>query len=118
MLPLTDKSPMPWGKHKGTILSDVPARYLMYLYDAGNNDPQISKYLIRNLEAIRDRVVSEKDWISVKARVPKVHELVTVRYQVGDEVFSFMDEAGFVVEGRKFGGEEQNKRAMYWKPLK
>lgn len=28
---LTDNSPMPWGKHKGTAMANVPAHYLLWL---------------------------------------------------------------------------------------
>lgn len=30
--PLTDDSPMPWGKHKGTPMKDVPDEYLIWVY--------------------------------------------------------------------------------------
>lgn len=29
----TDETPMPFGKHKGTPLKDVPPSYLLWLYD-------------------------------------------------------------------------------------
>lgn len=31
--PLTDDSLMPYGKHKGKPMQDVPADYLLWLYD-------------------------------------------------------------------------------------
>ena len=31
--PLTDSDLMPWGKHKGTPMSDVPAGYLAWLLE-------------------------------------------------------------------------------------
>jgi uncharacterized protein (DUF3820 family) len=32
---LTDLDPMPFGKHKGTIMQEVPASYLAWLKDSG-----------------------------------------------------------------------------------
>lgn len=32
---LTDESLMPFGKHAGTKLADVPAKYLLWLWDNG-----------------------------------------------------------------------------------
>lgn len=32
---LTDTSPMPFGKYHGTPLQDVPASYLLWLWDNG-----------------------------------------------------------------------------------
>ncbi len=34
---LTDDSPMPFGKHKGVPMKDVPASYLLWLDDNANN---------------------------------------------------------------------------------
>lgn len=35
MKPLTDLDPMPFGKHKGVPMQDVPASYLHYLWSNG-----------------------------------------------------------------------------------
>lgn len=32
MDPLTDDSPMPWGKYQGTKLVNVPGHYLLWIY--------------------------------------------------------------------------------------
>lgn len=32
---LTDDSPMPFGMHSGTKMSEVPAQYLLHLWDNG-----------------------------------------------------------------------------------
>ncbi len=32
---MTDQSTMPFGKHKGEKLENVPARYLLWLWDDG-----------------------------------------------------------------------------------
>jgi uncharacterized protein (DUF3820 family) len=38
MTTYTDKSLMPFGKHKGTALANVPASYLLWIYDQPNFD--------------------------------------------------------------------------------
>ena len=38
---LTDDSPMPFGKHKGERMGDVPAKYLIWLWDGETNDDPI-----------------------------------------------------------------------------
>ena len=40
MSALTHEDPMPFGKHKGTPMKDVPASYLFYLWTNGiSNEP-------------------------------------------------------------------------------
>ena len=44
---LEDDSPMPFGKHKGELLEDVPASYLLWLLttDWINQWPQLRNYI-------------------------------------------------------------------------
>lgn len=52
---LTDDSLMPFGKHKGERMGDVPAKYLIWLWDGETNDDPIGsdtpvgKYIKNNL---------------------------------------------------------------------
>jgi uncharacterized protein (DUF3820 family) len=50
---LDDLSPMPFGKHKGQPMQDVPASYLHWLWTEGCNNPQVSDYIKRNLSALK-----------------------------------------------------------------
>ncbi|MBM4165241.1 MAG: hypothetical protein FJ222_12495 [Lentisphaerae bacterium] len=53
---LTDFDPMPWGKHKGVLMQDVPASYLHYLWITGKeHDKQcpVAAYIRRNLAALQ-----------------------------------------------------------------
>lgn len=54
MAELTDESPMPWGKHKGKPMKDVPIDYLNWLWWQGGylSDP-VFAYIQRNLPALR-----------------------------------------------------------------
>lgn len=57
---LTDESPMPWGKHKGKQMADVPASYLMWLWNINNQDPQIRAYIRSNWDAIQKGIKEQK----------------------------------------------------------
>lgn len=36
---------IPFGKHKGKVLDDVPGSYLLWLYDQGCSNAQINAYV-------------------------------------------------------------------------
>lgn len=54
---LEDLSPMPFGKHKGEPMQDIPARYLHWVWtECRANNPSSKKvvdYIRRNLNALR-----------------------------------------------------------------
>jgi len=56
--PMTDKDIMPMGKHKGTSMGNVPAQYLMYMYEGNMFDsfPRVKQYVIDNLEVIKQEL--------------------------------------------------------------
>lgn len=57
---LTDESPMPWGKHKGVAMANVPANYLLYFYDKGELHDAVKTYVRENEDALRLEVFNEK----------------------------------------------------------
>lgn len=53
---LTDEDLMPMGKdHKGKKLANVPAFYLLHLYDKGwmSRFPSLKQYVLNNLDVLR-----------------------------------------------------------------
>ena len=55
---LTDISPMPFGKHTGLAMKDVPASYLNWLWNNGQKDNKpgvsaIADYIRSNLDALK-----------------------------------------------------------------
>lgn len=55
MKELTDTDPMPWGKHKGQQMQDVPASYLCWLWGQGKKTDrscQVEDYIRRNLTVL------------------------------------------------------------------
>lgn len=53
---LTDESLMPFGQYKGTRMIDVPASYLIFLYDEGKCNKAVRDYIIDNLDVLRKEV--------------------------------------------------------------
>jgi uncharacterized protein (DUF3820 family) len=51
--PLTDDSPMPFGKYQGTRMIDVPDKYLLHLHETGKYNAQVQAYIEDNLDAIK-----------------------------------------------------------------
>lgn len=49
---LTDKSLMPYGKHKGVPMEDVPAHYLIWCYDNNKCNKAVSDYIEDNMDAL------------------------------------------------------------------
>lgn len=56
---LTDDDVMPFGKHKGELVNDVPASYLLWLWDNGVHEDDsenmlpLKNYIINNWDEIR-----------------------------------------------------------------
>lgn len=60
-----DKTPMPFGKHIGTSLANVPADYLIYLWDTSAQGERLSnaklaKYIKDNLSGLKMEVIAQK----------------------------------------------------------
>jgi len=56
MTPLEDTDLMPFGKHRGEPMSDVPAGYLHYLWTNGlkkDYRSNVADYIRRNLSALK-----------------------------------------------------------------
>ncbi len=53
---LTDLSPMPFGKHKGQPMQDVPASYLHYLWSNGKKEDKqcpVAAYIKANINGLK-----------------------------------------------------------------
>jgi len=49
VIPVNDKTPMPFGKHKGKQLQDVPPSYLLWLFDSCN---PLCEYIEKNRDLL------------------------------------------------------------------
>lgn len=58
--PLTDKSPMPYGKHRGVAMANVPADYLLWMRSNIPQDDDLNKairaYIEDNIELLEEEV--------------------------------------------------------------
>lgn len=50
---LTDESLMPWGKYKGNKMINVPASYLLWLYENNKCSGSVKDYIIENLDFMK-----------------------------------------------------------------
>ncbi len=55
-----DNTLMPFGKHKGKALTNVPASYLIYLYEDGLNDGPLKEYIKFNIDVLYKQQKREK----------------------------------------------------------
>jgi hypothetical protein len=56
MQKLEDTSPMPFGKHRGVPMQDIPVGYLHWLWSNGKKDDarcNVADYIRRNLNALK-----------------------------------------------------------------
>jgi uncharacterized protein (DUF3820 family) len=47
---------MPWGVHKGKKMCNIPARYLLYIYNKGCSDKYVRAYINENMDVLREEV--------------------------------------------------------------
>ena len=57
---MTDESIMPFGKYKGEKLANVPAEYLLWLYENNKVYGGIEKYIADNLDVLRMEINQKK----------------------------------------------------------
>jgi hypothetical protein len=59
----TDETVMPWGKHKGTKLEDIPAGYFLWLMEQPwlPDWPGLNTYIKKNADALYQQAEEEDD---------------------------------------------------------
>lgn len=64
MTKFDDNTPMPWGKHRGQKMADVPDSYLLWLWTDGQhfkpNNRALFAYIEDNLDAIGANIERQK----------------------------------------------------------
>jgi uncharacterized protein (DUF3820 family) len=53
---LSDESPMPFGRYKGDKMANVPASYLMWLYDENRYSKEVGDYIEDNLDVLKEEI--------------------------------------------------------------
>jgi len=57
---MTDESLMPWGKHKGEKMANIPPSYLLWLLDNNKCGGEVKKYIEDNKETLVKEIAYEK----------------------------------------------------------
>lgn len=50
---MTDNDPMPFGKYKGEKMANVPASYLLWLYENSKVYGDVKEYIEENINALK-----------------------------------------------------------------
>ena len=58
---MNDNSIMPWGKHEGTKLANVPADYFIYMSDMGWLKGELKQYVEENMDALIKETQRKQD---------------------------------------------------------
>lgn len=53
---MTDNSKMPFGKYKGEKMANVPASYLIWIFENNKCSPEVAKYIADNLDVIKSEI--------------------------------------------------------------
>lgn len=53
---MTDNSIMPFGKYKGEKMINIPAYYLLWLFDNNKCFGEVEKYIKDNMDVIREEI--------------------------------------------------------------
>jgi len=53
---MNDESIMPFGKHKGEKLANVPPSYLLWLFDESKCYGELRAYIVDNMDAIKAEI--------------------------------------------------------------
>jgi uncharacterized protein (DUF3820 family) len=60
MSKLTDFSRMPFGKYINEQMTNVPASYLLWLYDNNKCSGNVKTYIEENLEVLKEEIKADK----------------------------------------------------------
>jgi uncharacterized protein (DUF3820 family) len=53
---MTDESTMPFGKYKGDKMANIPADYLLWLYENSKVYGEVKQYIKDNLDVIKSEI--------------------------------------------------------------
>lgn len=57
---MTDSSTMPWGKHKGDKMANIPPDYLLWLLENDKCGGEVKKYIQENKETLLAEISQNK----------------------------------------------------------
>lgn len=59
---LTDQDIMPYGKHKGKEMANVPAAYLLWLYENDKCTDEVRVYISENIEVLKMEIDKNRSY--------------------------------------------------------
>ena len=60
---MNDQSKMPYGKYQGEQMEDVPAEYLLWLYENDKCSGEVKAYVRDNIDIIKMQIANKKKGI-------------------------------------------------------
>lgn len=57
---LTDESPMPYGVYKDVKMANVPAWYLLWLYENNKVNTEVKEYIEDNMDVLKQEKKQSK----------------------------------------------------------
>ena len=54
---LDDNSLMPWGKHKGEKMANIPAQYLLWCYKNDKCCNEVKQYVENNMDELKSELI-------------------------------------------------------------
>ena len=57
---MTDSSVMPWGKHKGEKMANIPPEYLLWLLENDKCSGEVKKYIQENKSTLVAEIKQSK----------------------------------------------------------
>jgi uncharacterized protein (DUF3820 family) len=57
---LTDYDRMPFGKYKNEKMANVPAEYLIWLYDNDKCSGDVREYIIENMDVLKQEITNNE----------------------------------------------------------
>jgi uncharacterized protein (DUF3820 family) len=58
---MTDQDVMPFGKHKGLRMANVPPEYLIWLYESNLKEGPVRTYIHENWDVLKEEVKQKKE---------------------------------------------------------
>jgi len=58
--PLDDEDEMPYGEHKGEKMGDLPAKYLIWLYENNRCSQKVKAYIDENMDFLKLQIKQKK----------------------------------------------------------
>lgn len=58
---LSDESLMPFGQYKGKEMANVPASYLIWIYDNNKCTPDVANYIEDNMDALKAEIKKQEN---------------------------------------------------------